>query len=162
MDEDNRDYTDAVAFPDELQLRPIAVVRSPYTQRHGTPRQPGFNNADAALATIELLDHVDAAALKDLEEFDHIWLVSWFHLNGPRLKPLVKPPRGGPKRGVLSTRSPHRPNPIGLTAVRLLSVDGRAIRVQGVDLIDGTPILDIKPYIPDFDSIKNAGDGWLS
>lgn len=159
MDEDNRDYTDAVPFPEEVTLRPIAVVRSPFKQRHGTPRQPGF--AEPVVATIELLEDMDPRALQDLDEFDHLWLVSWFHLNGPRRKPLVRPPRGGPKRGVLSTRSPHRPNPIGLTAVRLLGVQGRTLTVSGIDLLDGTPILDIKPYVPGFDALE-ASDGWLS
>jgi len=101
-------------------------------------------------------------ALRDLDTFSHIWLVSWLHLNGPRRKPLVRPPRGGPMRGVLSTRSPHRPNPIGLSAVRLLRVEGAVLHIRGVDLIDGTPVLDIKPYVPDFDAIEGASRGWLS
>ena len=159
MPEDTRDYRDAVPFPRDVTLRPIVVVRSPFTQRHGTPRQPTF--AAPVLATIELLEDIDERVVQDLSAFDHIWLLSWFHLNGPRRKPLVRPPRGGPKRGVLSTRSPHRPNPIGLTAVRLVAIEGRRLTVSGIDLIDGTPILDIKPYVPGFDAIPEASGGWL-
>ena len=73
----------------------------------------------------------------------------------------MRPPRGGPKRGVLGTRAPHRPNPLALAAVELLAVEDRVLHVRGIDLIDGTPILDIKPYIPDFDAIPEASRGWL-
>jgi len=90
-----------------------------------------------------------------------VWLIAFMHLNGPRLRPRVKPPRGGPKRGVLATRAPHRPNPIALSAVRLLAVRGRVLEVADLDLLDGTPILDIKPYIPDFDALPDASRGWL-
>ena len=105
--------------------------------------------------------HVHPDALADLDTFDHVWLVTWLHLNGPRHRPMVRPPRGGRKRGVLATRAPHRPNPIGLSAVRLLRVDGLVLHVQGVDLIDGTPVLDLKPYVPDFDALPHASRGWL-
>ncbi len=161
MEDDNRDYTDAVPFPEHVSLRPIAVVRAPFKQRHGTPRQPGFGDGAEVEATIELLAGIDALTIQDLEGFDRIWLVSWFHLNGPRRKPLVRPPRGGPKRGVLSTRSPHRPNPIGLSSVELVAVQPRGLVVRGVDLLDGTPILDIKPYVARFDSWPEAAEGWL-
>ncbi len=156
MDDARRDYTDAVPLPTEVTARVIGVVRSPFTERHGTPVQPGAAGAPGA---VELV-HPDA--LRDLEGFDHIWVVSWFHLNGPRLRPLVRPPRGGPKRGVLATRAPHRPNPLGLSVVRLLGVDGLVLRVDGLDLIDGTPVLDVKPYVPDFDALPHASRGWLT
>jgi len=160
----SRDYTDVVAFPEQITLRPIARVRSPFTERHGTPRQPGWSGpkeAGSVEGTVELLPHVPAQALDDLASFDHIWLIAWMHLNGPRLKPRVRPPRGGPKRGVLSTRAPHRPNPIALSAVRLLGVQGRTLHVADLDLLDQTPVLDIKPYIPDFDALPDASRGWL-
>ena len=105
----SRDYTDVVDFPDEVALRPIARVRSPFTERHGTPRQPGMEGpkeAGSVVGEVELLDHVPTAAIDDLAGFDHVWLIAFMHLNGPRLRPRVKPPRGGPKRGVLATRAP--------------------------------------------------------
>ena len=160
-----RDYRDAVPFPDAIAVHPIARVECAFTERHGTPRQPGLRGAkevgDGA-GRVVLLDDLDPSALTDLERFDRIWLVSWMHLNGPRRKPLVRPPRGGPKRGVFATRAPHRPNPIALSCVELLRVEGRVLHVRGLDLIDGTPILDIKPYIPDFDAFPGAARGWLS
>lgn len=165
MDDDRRDYTDSVGFPEQLTLRPIGVVRSSYKQRHGTPRQPGLESAKEHAgedAVIELFaDQCVPEALRDLEAFSHVWVFSWFHLNGPRKKPMVRPPRGGPKRGVFSTRAPHRPVPIGLSAVEIVSVEGLCVRVRGLDLIDGTPILDLKPYVPDFDAIPEANRGWL-
>ncbi len=160
-----RDYTGVVTPPSEVQVTVIGVVRSPFTERHGTPRQPGLRGpkeAGVVDATVELhADRVHVDAVRDLERFDHVWLITWLHLNGPRRRPSVKPPRGGPARGVLATRAPHRPNPIGLSAVRLLRVDGLVLHVRGVDLIDGTPVLDVKPYVPDFDAIADASRGWL-
>lgn len=160
-----RDYRDAVPFPDTVELRPIARVVCAFTERHGTPRQPGVRMGPKEVGDgtgqVVLLDHIDPSAAKDLASFDRIWLVSWMHLNGPRHKPLVRPPRGGPKRGVLATRAPHRPNPIALSCVELLRVEGRVLDVRGLDLIDGTPILDIKPYIAEFDAFPDASRGWL-
>jgi tRNA-Thr(GGU) m(6)t(6)A37 methyltransferase TsaA len=142
----------------------VAVVRSPFQQRHGTPRQPGFSGPKergSEGGLVELLEHVPVEALQDLEGFDRIWLLSWLHLNGPGLRPFVRPPRGGPKRGLFATRAPHRPNPLALSCVRVLGVEGRRIEVQGLDLLDGTPVLDIKPYVPGFDSFPEARTGWL-
>ena len=163
--DDDRNYTDAVPFPDRITLEPIGIVRSPFVQRHGTPRQPGVvSDREQALSdgVVELFAHrVAPEALRDLDSFTHCWLLTWFHLNGPRKKPMVRPPRGGPKRGVFSTRAPHRPVPIGLSAVEVLGIDGLQVRVRGLDLLDGTPVLDIKPYVPDFDAIPGASRGWL-
>jgi len=163
---DDRDYTDAVPFPTRIELEPIGVIRSPFVQRHGTPRQPGMVSAQESGesdGSVELFAHrIAPEALRDLDSFSHCWVLSWFHLNGPRRKPLVRPPRGGPKRGVFATRAPHRPVPIGLSAVQILSVDGLHIFLRGLDLLDGTPVLDLKPYIPDYDSIPSASRGWLT
>jgi tRNA-Thr(GGU) m(6)t(6)A37 methyltransferase TsaA len=100
-------------------------------------------------------------ALRDLEGFEYIWVIAWLHLNED-WTPTVIPPRG-PKvrRGLFATRSPHRPNPIGLSALRLLKVEGRTLHVRGIDLIDGTPVLDVKPYVPYADAFPNAREGWL-
>lgn len=101
-------------------------------------------------------------ALQDLSGFSHIWLIWWFHKNR-HWRPKVLPPRGSlGKRGLFATRSPHRPNPIGITAVPLLSISGRTLVIGSNDLIDGTPILDIKPYIHTVDSFPNATIGWIS
>lgn len=163
-----RDYAGAVAFPEALTLRPIGVMRSPYRERHGTPRQGALDDQPApeAEGEVELLPHVDPDALRDLEGFGRIWLLSWMHLNNPAWAPLVRPPRGGVKRGVLATRSPHRPNPIALSCVQLVGVsrvEGAPARVavRGHDLIDGTPILDIKPYIPFADAFPDSPAGWV-
>lgn len=159
-----RNYADAVPFPEVVELEPVARIVSPFTERHGTPRQPGFKMGPVqtpAVGQVVLLDHIPTESLRDLEGFDRVWLLSWFHLNGSGARPLVRPPRGGDKRGLFSTRSPHRPNPIGLSAVRLLAVEGRSLRVAELDLIHGTPILDIKPYVPDFDAFPTASRGWL-
>lgn len=164
MEPPPRDYTDVVPFPESVTLRPIARVISPFTERHGTPRQPGMigpKEIGGVQARIELLDGIDPRALNDLDGFDHVWILAWLHLNGPGHRPLVRPPRGGPKRGLFSTRAPHRPNPLGLSAVRLLGISERTLVVEDLDLLDGTPILDIKPYVPDFDAFPQACRGWL-
>jgi tRNA-Thr(GGU) m(6)t(6)A37 methyltransferase TsaA len=101
--------------------------------------------------------------LKDLAGFSHIWLLFHFH-QAENWKPLVTPPRtpGGRKVGVLASRSPHRPNPIGLTCVELLSVESVALRVRGVDLLDGSPVLDVKPYLSYCDSVSESASGWTA
>ncbi len=147
-------------------LTAIGVVRSPYPERHGTPQQAALDDpeADAALpeARIELFpERVAKEALDDLEGMERIWVLAYLHLcQGFAVK--VKPPRGEPvKRGMFATRTPHRPNPIGLSAVRLVRVEGHTIHVRGIDLLDGTPVLDIKPYVPYADAFPNARAGWI-
>lgn len=111
---------------------------------------------------IELLPESNfEAALHDLEGFEYIWLLWHAHRNAS-WRPKVLPPRGRAKRrGVFATRSVHRPNPIGLTAVPLVGIRGRILEVGNCDLVDGTPILDIKPYIPEIDAYPSARPGWL-
>lgn len=129
------------------------------TSKHRAPRQP-----DAILGIdgiIELIKGQDfEQALQDLETFSHIWLIYGFH-SAKGWKPMVLPPRGDKKRGVFATRSPYRPNPIGISVVKLVKISGLKIHVQGTDLLDGTPIYDIKPYIPYADSISDANAGWI-
>lgn len=115
-----------------------------------------------ARATIELFPSViPREALDDLEGIERLWVVSHLHLNtGWNAK--VMPPRGGrTKRGLFATRAPHRPNCIGLSAVRLLSVEGFTLHVEEIDLLDGTPILDLKPYVPYADAFPSARAGWI-
>ncbi len=145
---------------DALTLHPIGYVRSGYAEPSQAPRQPGADGARGE-ARIELCAGLDLEqAVADLAGFDRIWAIVWFHRNA-RWRTRVLPPRGGQKRSVLATRSPHRPNPIGLSALRLLEVRGRTLRVAEVDLLDGTPVLDLKPYVPYADAFPEARAGWL-
>jgi len=142
-----------------LMLRPIGFVRSPFVDRTSTPRQPAA--ARGVRGTIELLPGQNFEhALADLDAWDHIWVLFWFHLNAG-WRPKVLPPRSATKRGVFATRSPHRPNPLGLSVLELEGVEGLTLRVRDVDLVDGTPILDIKPYVPFTDVVPSANTGWL-
>lgn len=143
-----------------LTVNPIGLARTPFPDRVSAPRQPSA--ALDVTGTIELFPgHGFEHALEDLHGFDRIWVLFWFHLN-PGWRPKVLPPRSaGKRRGVFSTRSPHRPNPIGISAVRLDRIDGLTLHVRDLDLIDQTPVLDIKPYIPYADAFPNARTGWL-
>ena len=151
-------------FDQTLTLRPIGVVHSPFKDRVSAPRQP-YVAADA-VGTIELLPgHDFEDALADLERWSHVWVIYWFHLNDtvgkPGWRPKVLPPRSNEKRGVFATRSPHRPNPIGISPMKLERVDGLVLHVSGVDVVDGTPVLDLKPYVPFADAIPEASTGWI-
>jgi len=100
-------------------------------------------------------------ALLDIEGWDHIWVLFWFHHNAG-WRPKVLPPRStSGRKGVFATRSPHRPNPIGLSAVRLERIEGLTLHVQDIDMLDGTPVLDLKPYVAYTDAIVDARNGWL-
>lgn len=144
--------------------RPIGILRSPYSRRIDAPHQStvveGTETGEPAIATLELADWLDEKVIQDLSGFDRIWLIFAFHLS-EGWKSSVKPPRGGPKRGVLATRSPHRPNSMGLSAVELVATEGRTLQLRGVDLLDGTPVLDIKPYVPYADAFPDARAGWI-
>jgi tRNA-Thr(GGU) m(6)t(6)A37 methyltransferase TsaA len=147
-------------------FEPIGMVRSCFREKFGIPRQPGL--APAARATLELLPpYAQPVIVRGLEDFSHLWLLFVFHgIPGGRWQPTVRPPRlGGNRRlGVFATRSPFRPNPLGLSAVRLERIaisSGRiALHLAGVDLLDGTPVLDIKPYLPYVDDIPEATGGF--
>jgi tRNA-Thr(GGU) m(6)t(6)A37 methyltransferase TsaA len=143
----------------ELTVRPIGYVKSPFVDRMSTPRQPAA--ARGVCGTIELLAGQNFEhGLADLDCWDHIWVVFWFHLNDG-WRPKVLPPRSTKRRGVFATRSPHRPNPLGLSVLALEAVRGLTLHVRDIDLIDGTPVLDIKPYVPFTDVIPSANTGWL-
>jgi tRNA (adenine37-N6)-methyltransferase len=145
--------------PPALTLTPIGVVRSPFVDRRAAPRQPAA--ARGVAGTIELAPTADYEhGLCDIETWTHLWVLFWFHLNaGYRAK--VMPPRSGRKRGVFATRAPYRPNPLGLSLVRLARVEGLVLHVLDVDMLDGTPVLDIKPYVPYTDAVPDASSGWL-
>lgn len=148
----------------DYSCRAIAFVESPYASRIDAPHQAtvvaGTETGQAADAWIRFVAGFPQAAFRDLAGFDRIWLVFVFD-RSEGWKAEVRPPRGGGKRSVLATRSPHRPNPIGLSAVELVAVEANGLRVRGLDLLDGTPILDIKPYVPYADAFPTAAAGWI-
>ena len=141
-----------------LTLDPIGTIHSCYGEKFGIPRQPGL--VKSATATLELAPPYDTPdALRGLEGFSHLWVIFIFHQSArDQWKPTVRPPRlGGNERvGVFASRSPFRPNPIGLSVVELLGVEGTKLKLGGGDFLDGTPVLDIKPYIPYADHIPDA------
>ena len=146
------------------EFRPIGAIEPCFKEKFGIPRQPGLARSAPAIIRLDSGDPFLAQSLRRLEEFSHLWVIYVFHEHGSRnWKPSIRPPRlgGAEKVGVLASRSPHRPNPIGLSAVELVRVDrddpaGVAIHVRGGDFLDGSPVLDIKPYMPPFDRMDNV------
>jgi tRNA-Thr(GGU) m(6)t(6)A37 methyltransferase TsaA len=146
---------------DELRLTPIGVIRTSFKSKYSAPRQPASAAAPSEGVITLFEQHNYHQALEGINGFDYIWILFWFHKN-KNWKPMVLPPNGGRKKfGVFSTRSPHRPNPIGLSVCRLLEVDGLTLRVENPDMLDGTPVLDIKPYLPHAESFPAARAGWI-
>ena len=147
-----------------LTYTPIGHVRSPYARRIDAPHQATVVDGTATGAAGEAFLDLDPAlpetVLQGLEGFDRIWVIFAFH-RSEGWAPMVRPPRGRLKRGVLATRSPHRPNAIGLSAVELVGIEGRTLRLRGVDFLDGTPVLDLKPYVPYADAFPLAKAGWI-
>ena len=143
-------------------LRPVGFIRSPYAERIDAPHQPTVQPTEGpGEAFLDLEPWIPEAALRDLEGFERIWLIFLFHRSEGWV-PAVRPPRGPRvKRGVFATRSPHRPNPIGLSAVELAGIQDRTLRLRGVDLLDGTPVLDLKPYVPYADAFPASAAGWI-
>ena len=143
-----------------LVCHPIGIVHSPFRERREAPRQPAASAETRG--TIELFPHSGFEhALADISCWSYLWVLFWFHLN-EGFRPKVLPPRSARRRGVFSTRSPHRPNPIGLSAVKLEGVNGLVLEVSGLDMLDETPVLDLKPYVAYTDAVTEAGTGWLS
>ena len=145
----------------QYSFEPIGFARSPYAERMEAPRQaPG-----SASGRIELLPGRGFEdALQGLDAWDYAWVLFVFHENvaqGRGWRPKVQPPRSSEKYGVFATRSPHRPNPIGLSCVRIERVEGLVVHVRELDLLDGTPVLDLKPYVPYADARPGAKSGWL-
>jgi len=149
-----------------ITLSPIGIVNSPYKEKFAIPRQPGLVNA--AKATVRLLGEVNNSdSVRELEQYSHIWLIFVFHGTQEHgWKSLVRPPRlgGNKKIGVLATRSTFRPNPIGMSVVKLDGIEvceqDIILHISGIDLLDQTPIVDIKPYIPYSDSLPDANAGF--
>ncbi len=151
----------------EIQYTPIGFISTCFKEKFGVPRQSGM--VREARAILKLANNPDfKLALNHLEDFSHLWIIFIFHKHTEiKWRPTIHPPRiDAPKRiGVFASRSPHRPNPIGLSAVKLESINwdstgGIEIHLSGVDFLDETPVLDIKPYLPYTDCIKEADGGW--
>ncbi|MFH1842292.1 MAG: tRNA (N6-threonylcarbamoyladenosine(37)-N6)-methyltransferase TrmO [bacterium] len=141
----------------EIPFRPIGVIHTPYPDPVGTPIQP--SRAGDTEGTVELLPEF-AAGLADLDGFSHVILLYHLHRSKPfRLK--VVPFLDTVPRGIFATRSPNRPNAIGLSVVRLVGIEANVVTVAGVDMIDGTPVLDIKPYVGEFDYNRHVRCGWF-
>ena len=142
----------------------IGWVRSPWTEKFGIPRQSGLTRGLELRIELDR-ERIPAEALRGLEQVSHIWVLSWFHACvAEGWRPTVRPPRlgGATRLGVFATRSPHRPNPIGLSLVRLVRVEDRALIVADLDLLDGTPILDIKPHVPWAEQPAEARCEWAA
>lgn len=139
---------------------PVATVHTTRRFRYDVPRQGSLDPEHIAEIVFEPGCNYEQA-LEDLRGFDRLWLLSVFHLNEGWKTRVSVPRHRRRKVGVFATRAPYRPNPIGLSCVRLLSVTGRTLRVAECDLIDGTPILDVKPYLPYADSFPDAATGWV-
>jgi formylmethanofuran dehydrogenase subunit E len=140
----------------KMEFKPIGIIHSPYKTRAQAPHQ-GCTSED--ISEIELYDEYEEGAT-DLEGFSHLLVLYVFHQSeGYSL--MVRTPHDEVPHGVFATRAPYRPNPIGVCVVRLLSRDGKFLKVKGLDAIDGTPLLDIKPHIPDVDQSQQVKLGWL-
>jgi tRNA-Thr(GGU) m(6)t(6)A37 methyltransferase TsaA len=143
-----------------VNITPIGVLNCNFNYRFEQPRQGEFAK-NSGVITLNQNENFEQA-LEDLDGFDYIWIIYLFHKNSswkPKVSPPVNP--NNKKKGVFATRSPHRPNPIGMSCVKLISVNGRNIKIEDFDLLNGTPILDIKPYVSTYDSYPNAKRGWI-
>ena len=140
-----------------MEVQAIGLIRSPFKEPTGTPIQAAV--AQGVQGSVEVYPQF-AEGLKDLEGFDRIWLLYWFHQGVPA-KLIVTPFMDDKPRGVFATRAPCRPNPIGISPVRLLKIEGNYLHVADLDVLDGTPLLDIKPYAPKFDHFDVSRIGWL-
>jgi len=143
----------------EVTYRPIGVIHSPFKQMAGTPIQSAFAGENAQ-GEVEVFEPF-VEGLRDVQLFSHLYLLYGFHRAGPA-RLTCTPFLDSEPHGVFAVRAPCRPNPIGLSIVRVLSRDGNRIRVADLDMLDGTPLLDIKPYVPEFDSRPRARSGWVT
>jgi len=141
-----------------VHYRPIGIISSPFKENTGIPRQSA--GARDIKGTIEIFDEF-LEGLTDLDDFSHIVVI--FHLHRVKTHSLKAcPPWDGKEHGVFATRSPYRPNPVGVSVVRLERIERNILQISEIDMADGTPVLDIKPYIPDLNPTENVRIGWLS
>jgi tRNA-Thr(GGU) m(6)t(6)A37 methyltransferase TsaA len=141
----------------EICYNPIGVIRTPFHSPEGIPIQPAA--AQGIVGRVEM-DPGLVDGLKDLEGFSHVILIYHFH-EAKAATLRAKPYMDSAERGVFATRCPARPNAIGISVVRLLGIEGNVLYVENVDIVDGTPLLDIKPYVPQFDGADDVRIGWL-
>jgi len=141
----------------QMRVKPIGIIHSPFSRTDGIPIQTVF--AQACEGMVEVYSEFEEALL-DLEGFERIWLLYWFD-RASEFKAKVKPYMDDRWHGLFATRAPSRPNPIGLSCVRLLSVEANILHVSDIDILDGTPLLDIKPYVGKFDRYEVKRNGWL-
>lgn len=141
----------------KIEFSPIGIIHSPFTSLEGMPIQPA--GAEDVTGTVELFEDFHAG-LKDLDGFSHIILLYCFH-RSRRFSLNVVPFMDTEERGLFATRAPNRPNPIGLSVVRLDRIENGVLHIRNVDILDGTPLLDIKPYVPAFDPQTDVRTGWL-
>jgi tRNA (adenine37-N6)-methyltransferase len=158
---------------DPICFTPIGIVRSPHTDAASTPKQS--ESARGITGRVELAPEF-APGLADIAEFDYVWLLVHMHRvqegralwvppdagEQPEFPLQVVTARGEPAHGVFATRAPYRPNPIGLSLVRLVRIEGTTLHIEDVDLLDGTPVLDIKPYVPKLDNRQTERIGWFA
>ena len=147
----------------KYEFEPIGLIETPFKERFGTPRQPSL--VPSSWGVLRLRAGLNLyGSLEGLAGFSHAWLIFVFHENQNKMvRAKIHPPRlEGAKMGLFATRTPHRPNPIGLSAVKIEKVEDNVVYFSGVDLVDGTPILDLKPYLPSSDSLPDALAGWTS
>ncbi|MCD5408740.1 tRNA (N6-threonylcarbamoyladenosine(37)-N6)-methyltransferase TrmO [Candidatus Bipolaricaulota bacterium] len=142
---------------EKIVYEPIGVIHTPFREPKGTPIQPPA--ARGIQGRVEVFPEY-AEGLSDLEGFSHVILLYHFHRAGP-MRLMVRPFMDTRERGVFATRAPARPNPIGISVVRLLRIESNILQVSDVDIVDGTPLLDIKPYVPEFDAPSEVRLGWL-
>ncbi len=142
----------------EIGYRPIGIIHSPFTEIEGMPIQP--TGASGIRGSVEVFPEF-TEGLKDLDGFSHVILLYHFH-QVREVKLVVTPFMDPQPRGVFATRAPKRPNPIGLSIVKLLGIEQNVLHVENVDILDGTPLLDIKPYVPEFDHHPADRVGWLA
>jgi tRNA-Thr(GGU) m(6)t(6)A37 methyltransferase TsaA len=142
---------DGCSYTMTMELTPIGVIHSPYRAAGDAPRQGRLRDT---VAEIEIFD-LYAPGLRDVEKCTHLFVLYWLD-RADRTLLSATPPGTTGSRGVFSTRSPHRPNPIGLGIVNLLGMDGPLLTVRGLDALDGTPVLDLKPYVSSLDCIPDA------
>jgi len=145
---------------EEIVIKPIGIVHSDLTHRYETPRQGILAGGNVSVIELNPNNNFEQA-LKDLDGFDRIWVLYQFHLNN-NWKPLVNPPRHTRKKvGVFASRAPYRPNQIGMSCVKLGKIDGLKIFISESDILNGSPVIDIKPYLPYSDSFPEAATGWV-
>jgi len=143
-------------YPDKIEFRPIGTIHSPHTELSKIPVQPVFCTD---IEGTVVLDEAYLAGLEGIEKFSHLYLFFWFH-ESKRTALRLKPYLSDEEQGIFATRAPYRPNKLGMSVVRLVKVEGNVLHVKDVDILDGTPLLDIKPYVKRFDVRDDVTSGW--